>query len=155
MEIKKNEIEKEKREIQSKNREIKEYNNLLNNFIYIQREKSLLLNQILTDYLRDVSKIDKMFETINNKENKLLLFSDVNLDNLTVKRRNYKNVMEEYIKKNKEYSLFEKSIYESVINKQNEQKEKFKSMYFIIDDKQALTFKEEKKKVDLDKNIIK
>ena len=155
MEIKKNEIEKEKREIQSKNREIKEYNNLLNNFIYIQREKSLLLNQILTDYLRDVSKIDKMFETINNKENKLLLFSDVNLDNLTVKRRNYKNVMEEYIKKNKEYSLFEKSIYEYVINKQNEQKEKFKSMYFIIDDKQALTFKEEKKKVDLDKNIIK
>ena len=155
MEIKKNEIEKEKREIQSKNREIKEYNNLLNNFIYIQREKSLLLNQILTDYLRDVSKIDKMFEIINNKENKLLLFSDVNLDNLTVKRRNYKNVMEEYIKKNKEYSLFEKSIYESVINKQNEQKEKFKSMYFIIDDKQALTFKEEKKKVDLDKNIIK
>ena len=96
-----------------------------------------------------------MFETINNKENKLLLFSDVNLDNLTVKRRNYKNVMEEYIKKNKEYSLFEKSIYESVINKQNEQKEKFKSMYFIIDDKQALTFKEEKKKVDLTKNFIK
>ena len=146
MEIKKNEIEKEKREIQSKNREIKEYNNLLNNFIYIQREKSLLLNQLLTDYLRDVSKIDKMFETINNKDNKLLLFSDVNLDNLTVKRRNYKNVMEEYIKKNKEYSLFEKSIYESIIDKQNEQKEKFKSMYFMIEEKQALSFKEEKKK---------
>ena len=53
-----------------------------------------------------------------------------------------------------EYSLFEKSIYDEIIKKQNEQKEKFKSMYFIIDDKQALDFKEPEKEEDLSANII-
>ena len=98
--------------------------------------------------------IAKVFEEVNKKENKLLLFSEVNLDSLTVKRRNFKVTLEEFKKVFMEYSLFEKSIYDEIIKKQNEQKEKFKSMYFIIDDKQALDFKEPEKEEDLSANII-
>ena len=153
-EIKKIEIEKEKREITSKSRELKDYNNLLNNFCTIQREKYQAITEFLTEYFKDIDSIDKLFEFVNKMPDKLLLFSGVNLDSLTVKRRNYKSVLEQYIKKCKEYSLFEKSIYDDIIQKQLEQKEKFKNMYFIIDDKQQLSFKEEKKEEDYTQNII-
>ena len=153
-EIKKIEIEKEKREITSKSRELKDYNNLLNNFCTIQREKYQAITEFLTEYFKDIDSIDKLFEFVNKMPDKLLLFSGVNLDSLTVKRRNYKSVLEQYIKKCKEYSLFEKSIYDDIIQKQFEQKEKFKNMYFIIDDKQQLSFKEEKKEEDYSQNFI-
>ena len=153
-EIKKIEIEKEKREITSKSRELKDYNNLLNNYCTVQREKYKLITEFLTEYFKDIHSIDQLFEFVNKMPDKLLLFSGVNLDSLTVKRRNYKNVLEEYIKKCKEYSLFEKSIYDDIIQKQIDQKEKFKNMYFIIDDKQQLSFKKEKKEEDFSQNII-
>ena len=154
LQIKKIDIEKEKREITSKSRELKDYNNLLTSFCNLQREKYTTITQFLSDYLKDINKIDKVFEEVNKKENKLLLFSEVNLDSLTVKRRNFKVTLEEFKKVFMEYSLFEKSIYDEIIKKQNEQKEKFKSMYFIIDDKQALDFKEPEKEEDLSANII-
>lgn len=154
LQIKKTEIEKEKREITSKSRELKDYNNLLNSYCNLQREKYSAIIEILSDYLKDINKIDKVFEAVNQKENKLLLFSEVNLDSLTVKRRNYKITLDEFNKKFKEYSLFEKSIYDDIQRKQNEQKEKFKSMYFIIDDKQPLSFKQPEPEEDLSQNII-
>ena len=50
--------------------------------------------------------------------------------------------MSNFLKSIKEYSLFEKSIYDDIVKIQNNQKEKFKNMFFIIDDKQQLCFKE-------------
>lgn len=114
LQIKKKEIEKEKRELSTKSRELKDYNNILNSYFHLQREKYLLLTELMSQYLGDIQKIDKIFETINKKENKLLLFSEVNLDSLTVKRRNYQKELEVYLKKCLEYSLFEKSIYDEI-----------------------------------------
>ena len=152
-------IEKEKREITGKQRELKDYNNLLNSFCNVQREKYRLLYDIMLEYFSDIDKIDKLFEDVNKRENKRLLFSEVNLDNLTVKRRNFKAVLEGFLDTCSKYSLFEKSIYDDIQNKQNEQKEKFKNMYFILDDKQPLSFKEEvddsSDSKDLSQNIIK
>lgn len=114
LQIKKKEIEKEKRELSTKSRELKDYNNILNSFFYLQREKYLLLTELMSQYLADIKKIDNVFDTINKKENKLLLFSEVNLESLSVKRRNYQKELEVYLKKCFEYSLFEKSIYDEI-----------------------------------------
>lgn len=153
MEQKKSDIEKEKREITSKSRELKDYNNLLNNICDTQRKKYLAIIEFLTLYLKDITEIDETFEYVNGLESKLLLFSEVSLDSLTVKRRNYKTLINSFFKEIKEFSLFEKSIYDDIIKIQNNQKEKFKNMFFIIDDKQQLSFKEEAKEIDYSKII--
>ena len=153
MEQKKSDIEKEKREITSKSRELKDYNNLLNNICDTQRKKYLAIIEFLTLYLKDITEIDETFEYVNGLESKLLLFSEVSLDSLTVKRRNYKTLINSFFKEIKEFSLFEKSIYDEIIKIQNNQKEKFKNMFFIIDDKQQLSFKEEAKEIDYSKII--
>ena len=152
---KKIEIEKEKREITAKSRELKDYHNLLNSYCVVQREKYQLLTDAMTELLNNITIMDKMFEDVNSRENKLLLFSEVNLDSLIVKRRNYKKIIEEYAKICREYSLFEKAIYDEIQKEQAEQKEKFKNMYFIIDDKQVMDFKEKEEVVDdFSNNII-
>ena len=156
MEQKKSDIEKEKREITSKSRELKDYNNLLNSFCNLHREKYLTLIEFLTMSLKDIYTIDKFFEHVNGmeKNSRVMLFSDVNLDSLTVKRRNYKTLMSNFFENIKEYSLFEKSIYDEIVKIQNEQKEKFKNMFFIIDDKQQLSFKEKEKEIDFSSIIV-
>ena len=156
MEQKKSDIEKEKREITSKSRELKDYNNLLNNFCNLHREKYLTIIEFLTMSLKDILTIDKFFEHVVNmdKNSRVMLFSDVNLDSLTVKRRNYKSLMSNFFENIKEYNLFEKSIYDEIVKIQNEQKEKFKNMFFIIDDKQQLSFKEKEKEIDFSSIIV-
>ena len=156
MEQKKSDIEKEKREITSKSRELKDYNNLLNSFCNLHREKYLTLIEFLTMSLKDINTIDKFFEHVNcmEKNSRVMLFSDVNLDSLTVKRRNFKTLMSNFFQNIKEYSLFEKSIYDEIVKIQNEQKEKFKNMFFIIDDKQQLSFKEKEKEIDFSNIIV-
>lgn len=156
MEQKKSDIEKEKREITSKSRELKDYNNLLNNFCNLHREKYLTIIEFLTMSLKDIHEIDKFFEYVNgmDKNSRIMLFHDVNLDSLTVKRRNYKTLMSKFLKNIKEYSLFEKSIYDDIVKIQNNQKEKFKNMFFIIDDKQQLCFKEKEKEIDFSTIIV-
>ena len=106
--------------------------------------------------LKDIHEIDKFFEYVNGmeKNSRVMLFSDVNLDSLTVKRRNYKTLMSKFLKNIKEYSLFEKSIYDDIVKIQNNQKEKFKNMFFIIDDKQQLCFKEKEKEIDFSTIIV-
>ena len=156
MEQKKSDIEKEKREITSKSRELKDYNNLLNNFCNLHREKYLTIIEFLTMSLKDILTIDKFFEHVVNmdKNSRVMLFSDVNLDSLTVKRRNYKTLMTNFFENIKEFSLFEKSIYDEIVKIQNDQKEKFKNMFFIIDDKQQLSFKEKEKEIDFASIIV-
>ena len=156
MEQKKSDIEKEKREITSKSRELKDYNNLLNSFCNLHREKYLTLIEFLTMSLKDIHTIDKFFEHVNGmeKNSRVMLFSDVNLDSLTVKRRNFKTLMSNFFQNIKEYSLFEKSIYDEIVKIQNDQKEKFKNMFFIIDDKQQLSFKEKEKEIDFSTIIV-
>ena len=156
MEQKKSDIEKEKREITSKSRELKDYNNLLNSFCNLHREKYLTLIEFLTMSLKDILTIDKFFEHVVNmdKNSRVMLFSDVNLDSLTVKRRNFKTLMSNFFQNIKEYSLFEKSIYDEIVKIQNDQKEKFKNMFFIIDDKQQLSFKEKEKEIDFSTIIV-
>ena len=156
MEQKKSDIEKEKREITSKSRELKDYNNLLNSFCNLHREKYLTLIEFLTMSLKDIHAIDKFFEHVVNmdKNSRVMLFHDVNLDSLTVKRRNYKTTMSNFFQNIKEFSLFEKSIYDEIVKIQNEQKEKFKNMFFIIDDKQQLSFKEKEKEIDFASIIV-
>ena len=109
--------------------------------------------EFLTLYLKDITEIDETFEYVNGLESKLLLFSEVSLDSLTVKRRNYKTLINSFFKEIKEFSLFEKSIYDEIIKIQNNQKEKFKNMFVIIDDQQQLCFKEEAKEIDYSKII--
>ena len=122
----------------------------------MHREKYLTLIEFLTMSLKDIHAIDKFFEHVNSmeKNSRVMLFSDVNLDSLTVKRRNYKTLMSNFFENIKEYSLFEKSIYDEIVKIQNDQKEKFKNMFFIIDDKQQLSFKEKEKEIDFSNIIV-
>ena len=141
---------------ENQNRQDNNYNTLLNSFCNLHREKYLTLIEFLTMSLKDIHAIDKFFEHVNSmeKNSRVMLFSDVNLDSLTVKRRNYKTLMSNFFENIKEYSLFEKSIYDEIVNIQNDQKEKFKNMFFIIDDKQQLSFKEKEKEIDFSNIIV-
>ena len=101
------------------------------------------LSEFLIECIDDVKLMDEVLCTLDKSPNKLLLFSDVNLDSLTMKRRNYKFELENFQKYFSDVSIYEKEIYDEIIKMQNEQKQKFKKYYFIVtDDKQTLSFRE-------------
>ncbi|MCQ2816110.1 MAG: hypothetical protein MJ252_02480 [archaeon] len=151
IEMKKIAIEKDKRKIIGDSRELKDYHNVLNSYCLSLRDKYKITIDFITEFLKDIFEMDKLFEKINNmdkesiegKEIKMKLFNCVDLDSLTVKRRNYKEKLEKFLKESKSYSLFEKSLYDQIQTKQKDQKAKFKNMYFIVDDKEPFEFKEE------------
>ena len=124
-------------------KELKEYNNLLNTQLKIYREKFLLLSEFLEDCIEDVRFMDEIICSIDKSPNKLLLFSNVDLDSVSYKRKNYKLELDEYKKFLKESSIYEKMLYEQILKNQEDQKNKFKNDYYIgTDDKQALSFRD-------------
>lgn len=112
---KKMEIESEKRELNNEAKELKEYNNLLNTQLKINRDKFLLLSEFLEDCIDDVKEMDEIICSVDKSPNKLLLFSNIDLDSLSYKRKNYKIDMDSFRKFFKESSIFEKELYEKII----------------------------------------
>ncbi len=109
------EIESEKRELNNEAKELKEYNNLLNTQLKINRDRFLLLSEFLEDCIDDVKEMDEIICAVDKSPNKLLLFSNIDLDSLSYKRKNYKIDMDAFLKFFKESSIFEKELYEKII----------------------------------------
>ena len=112
---KKMEIEGEKREYSNQIKELKEYNNLLNMQLKIIRERFLILSEFLEDSMDDVKFMDEILCTVDKSPNKLLLFSNIDLDSLSYKRRNYKLDMDSFRNFFKNSSIFEKELYEKIL----------------------------------------
>jgi ferritin len=109
------EIESEKRELNNQAKELREYNNLLNSHLKINRDRFLLLSEFLEESIEDVKYMDEIICTLDKSPNKLLLFSNIDLDSLSYKRKNYKNDMDGFRKFFKDSSIYEKELYDKIL----------------------------------------
>lgn len=112
---KKIEIENEKKELLNKIKEHREYNNFLNNQLKIKREKYLLVSQYLDENLGDIKEMDEFICAIDKTPNKWVVFTSVDVDALSFKRKNYKNDLENFKKFLTDSSMLEKEIYDEIL----------------------------------------
>lgn len=110
------EIDAEKGEMTDKARELKDYNNLINMQLKINRERFILLSQFLEDSIEDIKSMDEVLCNADKSPNKLILFTDIDLDSLSYKRRNYKTDLESFNNYFKDCSLYEKELYDKIVN---------------------------------------
>lgn len=112
---KKKEIESKKRILTNETREYIEYNNLLNTQLKINREKFLLISDFLIECIEDVREMDDTLSSVDKSPHKMLLFSNVDLDSISYKRKAYKSDLEAYKIFLKDSSYFEKDLYEHIL----------------------------------------
>jgi hypothetical protein len=112
---KKMEIEAEKRELTIQSNELKEFNELLNKQLLIERERFLTLSDYLGSTIEDVKSMDSILCEIDKNPNKLLMFSNIDLDSLSYKRRNYKTEAENFNSYFKNCCMMEKEIYDKIV----------------------------------------
>lgn len=94
----------------------REYNNFLNNQLKIKREKFLNLSEYLDENLRDIKEMDDLICTIDKTPNKCVVFTSVDIDALSFKRKNYKTDLENFKKFLTDSSMLEKEIYDEILN---------------------------------------
>jgi hypothetical protein len=99
--------------------QLKEFNNLLNTQLKINREKFLLLSEFLESSIEDVRMMDEIICTVDKSQDRIQLFSNIDLDSISYKRKNYKSELDEYKVFLKDSSLFEKEIYEQIVKNVN------------------------------------
>jgi hypothetical protein len=113
--IRKNEIENEKKELIIKINDCKEFSTHLNEHLKLKREKFLVLSQYLNENLIDVKEMDELVCTIDKTPKKCVIFSGIDIDALSFKRKNYKNDLENFKKFFIDSSMLEKEIYDEII----------------------------------------
>jgi hypothetical protein len=96
-------------------KENREFNNFLNNQLKIKREKFLLLSQYLDENLGDIKEMDDIICKIDKTPNKCVVFTSVDVDALSFKRKNYKTDLENFKKFLTDSSMLEKEIYDEIV----------------------------------------
>ncbi len=109
-------IEGERRNLQNETSEYREYNNILNSQLKLSREKFLIMSNFLEDCIGDVRFMDELICKADKNVNKLLLFSNVDMDSLSYKRRHYKLELENFKRVFKNTSYYEKELYEKIVD---------------------------------------
>ncbi len=95
----------------------------------------------MEDCVDDVQTMDEILCAIDKSPVKFQLFSCVDLDAVSFKRKNYKLDLEGYAKYLVEVSSYEKELYDNIKALENEQKEKFHNEFFLSqEDKNRLDF---------------
>jgi hypothetical protein len=141
LKYKKKDLDEEKNKLLTQMRELEEYDKLLNNQLKIYRERFMLVSNFLDDCVDDVQIMDEIMCSIDKSPMKFQLFSCIDLDALSFKRKNYKMDLEGYSNYLVEVSSYEKELYDNIKALENEQKEKFNNEFFISnDEKNRLDF---------------
>jgi hypothetical protein len=112
--FRKNEIENEKSELLLKINDCKEFSTHLNEHLKLKREKFLVLSQYLNENLIDVKEMDELVCSIDKLPRKCVIFSGIDIDALSFKRKNYKNDLENFKKFLVDSSMLEKEIYDEI-----------------------------------------
>jgi len=94
--------------------EYKEYNNLLNTQLKISREKFLILTNFLEESMDDVKLMDEIICNVDKHASKMVLLSNVDVDNLSYKRKQYKLEVEKFKTVFENASFYEKVLYDKI-----------------------------------------
>ena len=119
--IKRNELKEKKQIIETDQRgltlehnDFRGYNNLYNNYLEILRAKCLLFYEYLGEALEAIKEMDEMVNEMDKSDFKLLLFSNVDMDSLIFKRKNFKVELDSFKNFFRDVSILETEIYESI-----------------------------------------
>ena len=95
--------------IKKKIKEIKNYNELLNEYMNIYKERFCFLSDFLSDYIEDIMKLDNLL-----MENGLNI-PGINYESFSNKRKRYKMLVINLCRDVKVYNIFEKDLYEKLL----------------------------------------
>jgi hypothetical protein len=87
----------------------------LNSQLKLKREKFLLLSQYLDENLGDIKEMDDLICLIDKTPNKCVVFTSVDVDALSFKRKNYITDLENFKKFLTDSSMLEKEIYDEIL----------------------------------------
>lgn len=107
-------VEQVKRNLSNEINEYKEYNNLLNSQLKISREKFLVLSTYLEECIEDVKLMDDVIYKVDKHSNKMVLLSNVDVDSLSYKRKQYRLEVEKFKNVFENASYYEKELYDDV-----------------------------------------
>ena len=147
--MKKNELKEKKQQIEAEQRtlalehnELREYNNLYNQYLEILRSRCMIVYEYLTDALEYIKEMDEMVNEMDKSEYKMLLFSNVDMDSLIFKRKNFKNELDSFKNFFKDVSYLENELYEDIQRFEKEIKEKYSKFYYLkTDDMKGIDLK--------------
>ena len=95
--------------LKNKIKEIKNYNELLNEYMNIYKERFCFLSDFLNDYIEDIMKLDNLLMDYG------LNIPGINYETFTNKRKRYKMLVINLCRDVKVYNIFEKDLYEKLV----------------------------------------
>lgn len=114
-------FELERRNLNNEVNDYREYNNLLNSQLKINREKFLILSSFMNDCLEDIKSMDEVICKVDKNPNKMVLLSNVDVDSLSYKRKQYKLEVEKFKTVFENTSYYESELYEKISELVNSQ----------------------------------
>ena len=107
-------IRKEKinQELDEYNRKLKEnlkFNELLNEYMNVYKERFCVLSDFLYGYIEDIMKADKFI--VENCSNSI----DINFDSFANKRKSYRSLIANLLQDIKKYGTFENDLYDNLV----------------------------------------
>ena len=95
--------------LKKKVKELKHFNELLNEYMNIYKERFCLLSDFLGDYIEDIMKIDNLLMEYGlNSQN-------INYESFSNKRKRYKMLVINLCRDAKVYNIFEKGLYDRIM----------------------------------------
>ncbi len=92
-----------------KMKDIKSYNELLNEYMNIYKERFCYLSDFLSDYIEDIMKLDNLLMEYG------LSIPGVNYESFSNKRKRYKMLVINLCRDVKVYNIFEKDLYDKLV----------------------------------------
>jgi hypothetical protein len=90
-------------------KDIKNYNELLNEYMNIYKERFCYLSDFLSDYIEDIMKLDNLLMEYG------LSIPGVNYESFSNKRKRYKMLVINLCRDVKVYNIFEKDLYDKLV----------------------------------------
>ena len=107
-----NKLEKAKGEVLNlkiKIRDIKNYNDLLNEYMNVYKERFCVLSDFLRNYIEDIMSLDNLLMEYG------LNIPGINYDSFSNKRKRYKMLVGNLCRDVKVYNIFEKNLYDELV----------------------------------------
>ena len=95
--------------LKKKIKDIKNYNELLNEYMNIYKERFCFLSDFLSDYIEDIMKLDNLLMEYG------LNIPGVNYESFSNKRKRYKMLVINLCRDVKVYNIFEKDLYDKLV----------------------------------------
>lgn len=74
------------------------------------------MSDYLEDCMEDIKGMDDILCSIDKSPNKLLMFTNIDLDALSYKRKNYKNELDTFKSYFTDCCIYEKDLYDQIVH---------------------------------------